>query len=115
MRIEIEISFERIDTDVEQEMSSLVIRLSFLVVMFWMIHNIPFLIYLNHIRNNFNGKILCTNTNQISEHYVIFCVNPILDKILPIGLTFFDENESLTIKSYHRMKSPSLLSIEKKF
>ena len=55
--------------------------------LFWILHGIPYLIFLNLIKLPLTNKILCTMTNLIYLQYRIYFVGPILFGFLPIFLT----------------------------
>ncbi|CAF1050216.1 unnamed protein product [Adineta steineri] len=59
-----------------------------LFVLIWIIHNIPYLIYYDHVISTTTGQVTCINTNNIFQQYAIYGPTLIIGKILPIGITF---------------------------
>ncbi|CAF4090566.1 unnamed protein product [Adineta steineri] len=63
-------------------------RLLLLFVLIWIIHNIPYLIYFDHVISITTGQVTCTNTNNIFQQYTIYGTTLIIGKLLPISITF---------------------------
>ncbi|CAF1004065.1 unnamed protein product [Adineta steineri] len=63
-------------------------RLVFIFVLIWIIHNIPYLIYFDHVISITTGQVTCTNTNNIFQQYTIYGTTLIIGKLLPISITF---------------------------
>ena len=53
----------------------------------WIVHNIPYLIYYDHLISTNTGKFICTITNPFFQQYVNYIVLLILGRILPICIT----------------------------
>ncbi|CAF1228077.1 unnamed protein product [Adineta steineri] len=63
-------------------------RLVLLFVFIWIIHNIPYLIYYDHVISISTGKVTCTYTNTIFQQYNIYSTALIIGKVIPICITF---------------------------
>ncbi|CAF1050198.1 unnamed protein product [Adineta steineri] len=63
-------------------------RLVFLFVLIWIIHNIPFMIYNDHIILQTTGQATCINTNNIFQQYVSYGTAFVIGKVIPICITF---------------------------
>ena len=64
-------------------------RLVVIFVVIWTLHNIPFLIYFNHVQSISTGRVTCINTNNIFQQYLNYGSILFFGKILPICITFF--------------------------
>jgi len=53
-------------------------RISIVFIFIWLIHNIPFFIYLTPIQT------ICTNTNNIFRYYASYVTNSVLGKFIPL-------------------------------
>jgi hypothetical protein len=58
-------------------------------VVIWLLHNIPYLIYYNHVESRTTGKVICINTNNMFLQYINYGIIPIYGRFLPICITFF--------------------------
>ncbi|CAF0785604.1 unnamed protein product [Adineta steineri] len=63
-------------------------RLVLLFVLIWIIHNIPYLIFYDHVISTTTGKVTCINTNTIFIQYNIYGTTLIIGKVIPISITF---------------------------
>ena len=63
-------------------------RLVFIFVGFWILYNIPYLIYYNHVIIINTNKVTCQITNNIFNQYTAYGNIVILGKILPLFITF---------------------------
>jgi hypothetical protein len=59
-------------------------RIVIIIVIFWVLHGIPFLVYLNHVTSPTTNQVTCTNTNYIFEQYRTFIFILVLIGYLPI-------------------------------
>ena len=64
-------------------------RLSSIFILIWILHNVPFLVYYNQVVSISTGKITCIGTNNAFQLYISYGMVLILEKILPIFITFF--------------------------
>lgn len=72
----------------QQQLSNIKLahRLSSIVIIFWIIFNIPFLIYYNQIVSFTTGKVSCTTTNIIFQQYINYVSAITLARILPVSI-----------------------------
>ncbi|CAF1050632.1 unnamed protein product [Adineta ricciae] len=63
-------------------------RLCGIFPLIWSVHNIPYIIYYNHVVSQSTGKVSCTLTNTIFDQYAAYSTGIILGKVLPIFITF---------------------------
>lgn len=63
-------------------------RLSAIFALIWILHNLIYLVYANHVIATTNGKVTCAITNYIAQQYNAYAVVLILGKILPVCITF---------------------------
>lgn len=64
-------------------------RLSAMFTLIWLLHNVVYLVYADHVVSTSTGKITCVITNSIFQRYNTYGVVLVLGKILPVCITFF--------------------------
>ena len=62
-------------------------RLTAMFTLIWILHNVPLLIYYNHVVSLTSNKVTCTLTNNVFEQYTAYTITIILGKVLPICIT----------------------------
>ncbi|CAF1542986.1 unnamed protein product [Didymodactylos carnosus] len=74
-------------------------RLILITYLFWLIHNIPFLVYfnINHLASNHS---VCSSTSVLWANYISYFIIPILYCVLPITLL-----TSLGFKTYKNINT----------
>jgi uncharacterized membrane-anchored protein YitT (DUF2179 family) len=59
-------------------------RLSAIISLFWILFNIPLLIFYIHVKSSTTGKLTCTVVNNFFQQYLNYFCALVLAKILPI-------------------------------
>lgn len=62
-------------------------RLTIAFTLIWIVHNVPLLIYYDHVVSGATGKIACVITSNAVEQYTAYSITVILGKVLPIFIT----------------------------
>jgi len=63
-------------------------RLSAISVIIWLLHGIPYLIYMDHIVLTTTKTVICGHTNVIFRQYFIYVAVPIVYRFIPLTITF---------------------------
>jgi hypothetical protein len=64
-------------------------RLMVAIIFIWLLHGIPYIVFLNQIQSFPTGKVICTTINAIVLQYRIYFAVPVLTSILPVIITVF--------------------------
>ena len=63
-------------------------RLSAIFILIWIVQDVPFLIYFNHVVSTTAGNITCISTNNIFQQYFTYGIILTLGRLLPVCITF---------------------------